>query len=94
MAGKKQKVESDEIEISTISPIVAYSTFSRENGSKYTCYFSPNENDFSRIVKENIVKVQTNDSQCTQRNNNGDCLNWITTPVEKWFKKNDIYPRD
>jgi CRISPR-associated protein Cas6 len=53
---KKQKVESDEIEISTISPIVAYSTFSRENGSKYTCYFSPNENDFSRIVKENIVK--------------------------------------
>lgn len=45
-------------------------------------------------VKENIVKVQTNDSQCTQRNNDGDCLNWITTPVEKWFKKNDIYPRD
>lgn len=56
---KKQKVDSDEIEVKAISPIVAYSTFAKENGSKYTCYFSPHENDFPRIIKENILKKYT-----------------------------------
>lgn len=55
----KQKVECEEIAVKTLSPIVAYSTFAKENGSKYTCYFSPHENDFSRIIKENIIKKYT-----------------------------------
>jgi hypothetical protein len=44
-------------------------------------------------VKGNLVKIQTNDSQCSQRNYNGSCTNYINTPVEKWFKRSEIYPK-
>ncbi|MBC7087707.1 MAG: CRISPR-associated endoribonuclease Cas6 [Tissierellales bacterium] len=53
---KKEKVDNQELIVKTLSPIVAYSTFLKENGSKYTCYFSPNENDFQRIIRDNIIK--------------------------------------
>lgn len=43
-------------------------------------------------IKGTIVKVQTNESQCTQRDNNNSCQNWISTPIEKWVKLKDIYP--
>lgn len=43
-------------------------------------------------VKGSLVKVQTNESQCTQRDYRGACLNWMTTPAEKWLKKSEIYP--
>ncbi len=48
--------EKNEMIIETLSPIVAYSTFLRPNGSKYTCYFEPVESDFKRIVSENLVR--------------------------------------
>lgn len=44
-------------------------------------------------VKGTIVKVQTNESQCTQRDNSNNCQNWISTPVEKWVKLMDVYPK-
>jgi hypothetical protein len=43
-------------------------------------------------VKGNMVKVQANDSQCSQRDYKGNCSNYINTPVEKWLKRSEIYP--
>jgi len=43
-------------------------------------------------VKGNMVKVQTNDSQCSQRDYKGNCSNYINTAVEKWLKRSEIYP--
>lgn len=43
-------------------------------------------------VKGNLVKIQTNESQCSQRDYDGNCKNWISTPIEKWFKRNEINP--
>lgn len=43
-------------------------------------------------VKGPLIKVQTNDTQCSQRDYNGDCKNWINTPVEKWIKRSEIFP--
>lgn len=44
-------------------------------------------------VKGNLVKIQTNDTQCSQRNYDGVCANYINTPVEKWVKRSEIYPK-
>lgn len=51
-----EKIERDEVIVKTLSPIVTYSTFTRENGKKYTCYFEPKEIDFKRIVSENLIR--------------------------------------
>lgn len=42
--------------IKMLSPLTCYSTFLTGEGKKKTYYFSPFEEEFSRIVKENIVK--------------------------------------
>jgi CRISPR-associated endoribonuclease Cas6 len=52
----RQDVLDNKIIIQTLSPITAYSTLIRPSGSKYTCYFQPGEEDFSRIVVENLRK--------------------------------------
>lgn len=52
---KDVNVDSNKILIETLSPIVAYSTQIR-NGRKFTRYFNPEEEDFIRIVKENLIK--------------------------------------
>ena len=44
-------------------------------------------------VKGNLIKIQTNDSQCSQRNYEGSCTNYINTPAEKWFKRSEVYPK-
>lgn len=44
-------------------------------------------------IKGNLVKIQSENSQCSQRNHNGSCVNWIYTPVEKWVKRSEIYPK-
>ena len=44
-------------------------------------------------VKGNLIKIQTNDSQCSQRNYEGNCTNYINTPAEKWFKRSEVYPK-
>lgn len=47
--------EEKEYFIETLSPITVYSTF-RINDSKKTYYYSPKENDFNVMVKNNLVK--------------------------------------
>lgn len=43
-------------------------------------------------IKGDLIKIQTNDSQCSQRDYKGNCSNWINTPVEKWVKRRELYP--
>lgn len=50
------KVDDNQIEVETLSGIVAYSTFLKADKGKYTHYFMPEEKDFNRIVSENLVK--------------------------------------
>lgn len=50
------KVQSEIIRVRTISPVVAYSTMFRGDGSKYTVYLQPGEPEFRRIVAENLLK--------------------------------------
>lgn len=52
----RQDVFEDDIVLNTLSPITTYSTLLKPNGSKYTCYFQPGEDDFIRIVDENLRK--------------------------------------
>ena len=52
----RQDVMNNKVTIETLSSITAYSTLIRPNGSKYTCYFQPGEEDFNRIVVENLRK--------------------------------------
>lgn len=43
-------------------------------------------------IKDNLIKIQTNDNQCSQRDYKNNCINWINTPAEKWVKRNQLYP--
>lgn len=52
----RPEVVGDELRIRLLSPVVAYSTLLRPEGTKYTCYFQPGDNDFNRIVGENLRK--------------------------------------
>ena len=49
-------VQSKTIRVRTLSPVVAYSTLFRGDGSKYTVYLQPGEPEFRRIVTENLQK--------------------------------------
>ncbi len=63
---------------------------------KFRKNVSPGDNVSTGIVVEvkgNLIKIQTNDSQCSQRNYEGNCTNYINTPAEKWFKRSEVYPR-
>lgn len=51
-----QLVDAESVTLVSLSPIVAYSTLLRPDSSKYTCYFQPGEEDFQRIVAENLRK--------------------------------------
>lgn len=52
----RQDVFEDKVVLQTLSPITAYSTLLRPDGTKYTCFFQPGEEDFNRIVEENLRK--------------------------------------
>lgn len=45
-------------------------------------------------IKGDLIKIQTNDSQCSQKDYNGKCMNYVNTPVEKWVKRRELYPAD
>ena len=45
-----------EIKVRLLSPVVAYSTFLKPEGGKYTCYFQPGEQEFNRLAEENLRK--------------------------------------
>ncbi len=49
-------VVEEKIILKLISPVVAYSTLLKPEGSKYTCYHQPGEGEFTRIVGENLRK--------------------------------------
>lgn len=49
-------VQSEIIRVRTLSPVVAYSTLFRGDGSKYTVYLQPGEPEFRRIVAGNLQK--------------------------------------
>lgn len=64
--------------------------------NKFRKHVAPGDNASTGIVIEirgNLVKIQTNDSQCSQRDYQGACTNYINTPAEKWFKRSEIYPQ-
>ena len=46
----------DNVRASLLSPVVAYSTIDRDNGQKYTQYYSPWDYQFQIIVKNNLLK--------------------------------------
>lgn len=52
----RQHVNSTEVCFKTLSPVVAYSTLIKGDGRKFTCYFQPGEEDFRRIVEDNLRK--------------------------------------
>jgi CRISPR-associated endoribonuclease Cas6 len=47
---------SREMKIRTLSPITVYSTLFTQNGRKKTYYYSPYEEEFSRLINENLKK--------------------------------------
>ena len=53
---EKPLVKDDVLKMRLLSPVVTYSTLLRPEGGKYTCYFQPGDNDFTRIVNENLRK--------------------------------------
>lgn len=53
---KRENVADNKAVLKTLSPITAYSTLLRPDQRKYTCFFQPGEDDFSRIVEENLRK--------------------------------------
>lgn len=49
-------VEAESIEVTTLSPVVAYSTLTRFDGRPYTCFYQPGDPDFNGIIAENLRK--------------------------------------
>lgn len=49
----------EEMLIRTLSPITVYSTLKTPEGRKKTYYYSPFEDDFSRLIRENLYKKYT-----------------------------------
>lgn len=51
-----QRVRSGSTILEALSPIVVYSTLTKGDGCKYTCYFQPGEKEFEKIAVENLKK--------------------------------------
>ncbi|MGY4687489.1 CRISPR-associated protein [Petrotoga mexicana DSM 14811] len=49
------EIKNDKIKVKTLSPITVYSTM-EQNSSKKTVYFSPNDDNFSKLIRENLIK--------------------------------------
>lgn len=52
----EQVVDSETLNIHTLSPVVAYSTLLKPEGGKYTCYYQPGEGEFDRLITANLMK--------------------------------------
>jgi len=50
------QVTESQIIVRMLSPVVAYSTMTRYDGGKYTCYFAPGDPDFQVIVSDNLKR--------------------------------------
>ncbi len=55
----KQKLSCDNAEIFMLSPVTVYSTLLKPEGGKKTYYYNPKEEDFGRLVNENMKKKYT-----------------------------------
>lgn len=44
------------VKIKMLSPVTVYSTLLTKNGGKKTYYYSPFEDEFSKLIKENLIK--------------------------------------
>ncbi|HHW17723.1 MAG TPA: CRISPR-associated endoribonuclease Cas6 [Firmicutes bacterium] len=42
--------------VRAMSPVTVYSTMTKYDGSKYTCYFDPREPEFQRLILSNLAK--------------------------------------
>ncbi len=51
-----KRIDSEQIEIETISPITVYSTILKENGNKFTHYYRASEGEFEKLIGENLIK--------------------------------------
>lgn len=51
-----QKIDLEQIEIETQSPITIYSTLLKQNGSKFTYYYQDKESEFEKLIGENLIK--------------------------------------
>lgn len=49
-------VNSREVRVRTLSPIVCYRTFELDDRKKFTRYFEPSEGEFNRLVSANLYK--------------------------------------
>ncbi|MEY8304154.1 CRISPR-associated endoribonuclease Cas6 [Anaerosalibacter bizertensis] len=54
LAVENENVNSKEIKIYTLSPISVYSTLYRKDGRKFTYYFNPKEEEFEKIIENNL----------------------------------------
>lgn len=52
----KLEVEDRELIVNAVSPITAYSTFERRDGSKITHYFTPQDKAFEYLIEENFIR--------------------------------------
>lgn len=50
------KVDGEVVDLKLLSPVVAYSTMTRHDGRKYTCYFAPGEREFQSLTETNLRK--------------------------------------
>ncbi len=50
---------SQPVYIKTLSPITVYSTLLTKDGKRKTYYYSPFENEFSKQIRENLIKKYT-----------------------------------
>lgn len=52
----EQKAEGGVLTVSTLSPVVVYSTLLKPEGGKYTCYYQPGEREFEKLIASNLAK--------------------------------------
>lgn len=50
------RIEENHVFIKTLSPVTIYSTFTTVDGKKKTHYYHPNDNEFSELIRKNLVK--------------------------------------
>lgn len=50
------EVEGNSIDVRMLSPTVVYSTMTKYDGSKYTCYFAPGEPEFEELTWRNLAR--------------------------------------
>ena len=53
---KDQAIDNDSITVRALTPIEVHSTLIKPDGKKLTYYYSPLENEFGRLINDNLMK--------------------------------------